>query len=51
MQVIVDGGGGGGSSSGGGIADQIRALDALRDDGILTDAEFNSKKADLLAKM
>ena len=50
MQVIVDGGGGGGSS-GGGIADQIRALDALRDDGILTDAEFNSKKADLLTKM
>jgi len=46
--IIIDGGGGG---SGGGIADQIRALDALRDDGILTDAEFDSKKKELLAKM
>ena len=45
LQVIVDGGGGG---SRGGIADQIRALNALRDDGILTDAEFDSKKKQLL---
>ena len=48
LQVIVDGGGGG---SGGGIADQIRALNALRDDSILTDAEFNKKKKSLIAKM
>ena len=50
LQVIVDGGGGGGGG-GGGIPAQIKALDELRDQGILTDAEFDSKKKDLLAKM
>jgi hypothetical protein len=45
--VIIDGGG----SSTPNITDQIRALDALRDDGILTDAEFDAKKTELLAKM
>lgn len=32
-------------------ADQIRQLSELRDAGILTDEEFNSKKADLLSRM
>jgi hypothetical protein len=30
------------------VADQIRALGALRDDGALTDEEFQAKKAQLL---
>jgi hypothetical protein len=32
-------------------ADEIRKLAELRDEGILTDAEFKSKKAELLARM
>lgn len=32
-------------------ADEIRKLKGLLDDGILTQAEFDAKKADLLAKM
>lgn len=33
------------------IADQLRKLGELRDAGILTPAEFDAKKADLLARM
>lgn len=33
------------------LADQIRKLSELRDAGILTEQEFNAKKADLLARM
>ena len=33
------------------LADQIRKLSELRDAGILTDEEFNSKKADLLSRI
>ncbi|WP_165756247.1 SHOCT domain-containing protein [Mycobacteroides abscessus] len=33
------------------LADQIRKLSELRDAGILTDEEFNAKKADLLSRM
>ncbi len=33
------------------LADQLGKLAALRDQGVLTDAEFESKKADLLARM
>ncbi|CPU70609.1 Uncharacterised protein [Mycobacteroides abscessus] len=33
------------------LADQIRKLSELRDAGILTEAEFNAKKADLLSRM
>jgi hypothetical protein len=33
------------------LADQIRKLSELRDAGIITDEEFNSKKADLLSRM
>jgi hypothetical protein len=32
-------------------ADQIRKLAALRDDGLLTDEEYESKRADLLARI
>ena len=33
------------------IAEQIRKLSALKNDGILTDEEFNTKKTELLSKM
>jgi hypothetical protein len=33
------------------VADQIRKLGALRDDGLLTDEEFETKRAELLARM
>ena len=33
------------------VVDQIRQLDELRKQGLLTDAEFESKKADLLGRM
>lgn len=33
------------------LADQIRKLSTLRDDGILSDEEFEAKKAELLSKM
>tara|TARA_B110001452_G_C15210297_1_gene419802 strand:+ start:1268 stop:1678 length:411 start_codon:yes stop_codon:yes gene_type:complete len=33
------------------IADQIRKLSDLKNDGILTEDEFNKKKAELLSKM
>jgi hypothetical protein len=33
------------------IVDQIRKLSELKNDGILTEDEFNTKKADLLRKM
>jgi membrane protein YdbS with pleckstrin-like domain len=42
-----DGGGGGGTS----IPEQIEQLDDLRRRGVLTDAEFQAKKADLLRRM
>lgn len=38
-------------SDGTDIPDQIRKLAALKEDGILTDDEFQNKKAELLAKM
>ncbi|MFW2380264.1 MAG: PH domain-containing protein [Acidimicrobiales bacterium] len=49
-QSIKDqlGGSGGGSDS---IPDQIAQLDQLRNRGILTDAEFESKKAELLRRL
>jgi hypothetical protein len=34
-----------------GVAEQLRQLASLRDDGILTDDEFQAKKAELLAKL
>ena len=43
-----DGGGGGGGDS---IPAQIEQLDDLRRRGVLTDAEFQAKKADLLRRM
>jgi uncharacterized membrane protein YdbT with pleckstrin-like domain len=43
-----DAGGGGGGTS---IPDQIEQLDDLRRRGVLTDAEFQAKKADLLRRM
>lgn len=33
------------------VPEQIQALDALRQQGVLTDAEFQAKKADLLNRM
>ena len=33
------------------VADQIRKLAALRDDGLLTDEEYESKRAELLARI
>jgi hypothetical protein len=33
------------------VADQIRKLAALRDEGLLTPEEFESKKADLLGRL
>jgi predicted secreted protein len=33
------------------VADQLRTLASLRDEGILTEDEFQAKKADLLAKL
>jgi hypothetical protein len=33
------------------IPEQIQQLDALRQQGVLTDAEFQAKKADLLRRM
>ena len=34
-----------------GIPDQIQQLDALRQQGLLTEAEFQAKKAELLRRM
>jgi uncharacterized membrane protein YdbT with pleckstrin-like domain len=34
-----------------GVPEQIQQLDALRQQGVLTDAEFQAKKADLLRRM
>jgi len=42
---------GGGGPSGGGIADQIQQLDSLRQQGLITEAEFTAKKAQLLDRM
>jgi uncharacterized membrane protein YdbT with pleckstrin-like domain len=39
------------ASAGPGLVDQIRQLDELRKQGLLTDAEFEQKKADLLGRM
>ncbi len=33
------------------IADQIRRLGGLRDEGLLTEEEFSAKKADLLSQI
>jgi hypothetical protein len=33
------------------VADEIRKLAELREEGILTDAEFQAKKTELLARM
>ena len=33
------------------IADQIRKLGGLRDEGLLTEEEFSAKKADLLSQI
>jgi hypothetical protein len=33
------------------VPDQIRQLAELRDSGILTEAEFQAKKAELLSRM
>jgi nucleoside-diphosphate-sugar epimerase len=33
------------------IPEQIKKLAALRDDGIITDAEFDAKKAELLSRL
>jgi hypothetical protein len=41
----------GAASAGGDIAEQIRALGQLRDEGLLTPDEFEAKKAALLARM
>lgn len=38
-------------SPGGGIADQIQQLDSLRQQGLITEAEFTAKKAQLLDRM
>ncbi|MGQ0630101.1 MAG: PH domain-containing protein [Sporichthyaceae bacterium] len=40
-----------GPASDGSVPDQIAALAALRDSGVLTEAEFAAKKADLLNRM
>jgi hypothetical protein len=42
---------GGGGTSGQSIPDQIARLDELRRNGVLTDAEFEAKKAQLLDRM
>lgn len=39
------------AAPGGDVTDQLRKLGELRDSGILTDAEFDSKKAELLARL
>jgi hypothetical protein len=39
------------ATTGHSIVEQIQQLATLRDQGILTDAEFEAKKADLLARM
>jgi voltage-gated potassium channel len=33
------------------LADRLRQLAALHDDGLISDDEFNAKKADLLARI
>lgn len=38
-------------SPGGGIAEQIQQLDSLRQQGLITEAEFTAKKAQLLDRM
>jgi uncharacterized membrane protein YdbT with pleckstrin-like domain len=43
--------GGGGSAPGESIPEQIRDLDELRKQGLLSDAEFNQKKQELLDRM
>jgi len=43
--------GGRGQSPAESIPEQIQQLDALRQQGVLTDAEFQAKKADLLKRM
>jgi uncharacterized membrane protein YdbT with pleckstrin-like domain len=43
--------GGGGGGQGDSIPEQIRELDELRKQGLLTDAEFDQKKQDLLDRM
>ena len=40
-----------GSASTSSIATQIRDLSQLRDDGLITEAEFDAKKRDLLDRM
>jgi len=42
---------GGGGSPGASVPEQIAQLDALRQQGVLTDAEFQAKKAELLRRM
>lgn len=44
-------GGRGQPASGQSVPEQIQALDALRQQGVLTDAEFQAKKAELLNRM
>ena len=41
----------GGAAAGSSIPDQIEKLDQLRRQGVLTDAEFNEKKQNLLDRM
>ena len=48
---IKPSGGGGGGAPGDSIPEQIRDLDELRKQGLLSDAEFNQKKQELLDRM
>jgi len=47
----IGGGGSGRSSEADSIPDQIRELDELRRQGVISDAEFNEKKQELLDRM
>ena len=50
-RINVAGGGGGGGQPPDSIPEQIRELDELRKQGLLTDAEFDEKKQELLDRM
>jgi membrane protease subunit (stomatin/prohibitin family) len=45
------GAGGGGAAAGPNVAEQLRELTALHKDGILTDAEFQTKRAELVKRL
>jgi uncharacterized membrane protein YdbT with pleckstrin-like domain len=51
IRTAPGGGGGGGTGSGDSIPQQIRELDELRRQGVLSEDEFNKKKKDLLERM